>query len=57
MTRDPEKRRPRKSKVVSVEIRQCPKAEGCEKLGELIMGAWVRCPVHGIVSIFEKVKL
>lgn len=57
MARDPKKRRPRKSKVISVEIRQCPKAEGCEKLGELIQGAWVRCPVHGIVSIFEKVKL
>jgi len=54
---DLNKRRPRKEKQTSSEIRPCPKAIGCDKMGELIKGAWVRCPVHGIVSIFEKVKL
>lgn len=52
---DANKKKYRRPKIVKT-YSTCPK-DKCVEMGELIAGAYVDCPTHGLVSVFEKIDL
>lgn len=52
---DPNKKKYRRPKIAKT-YSTCPK-DKCVEMGELIAGAYVDCPTHGLVSVFEKIDL